>query len=61
MKAQAQTADPYAAAWKNVKSRMAKMTKDEKLQTFVSAGILTKKGNVTKPYKGVFVKAKAAK
>ncbi len=61
MKAQAQTADPYAAAWKNVQRRMSKMTDGEKLQTLVSAGILTEKGNVTKPYKGVFVKTKAAK
>jgi len=34
------------------------MTREEKLQTFVDAGILTKKGNPTKPYRGVFVKAK---
>ncbi len=61
MKAQAQTADPYASAWKNVRSRMSKMTEGEKRQTLVSAGILTEKGNVTKPYKGVFVKAKATK
>jgi hypothetical protein len=34
------------------------MTREEKLQTFVDAGIFTKKGNPTKPYRGVFVKAK---
>ena len=31
------------------------MTPAEKAQTFVSAGILTKKGNVTKRYKKVLV------
>lgn len=61
MKSQAQTADPYAAAWQKVRSRMSKMTDGEKRQTLVSAGILTEKGNVKKPYKGVFVKTKAAK
>ncbi len=34
------------------------MTREEKLQTFVDAGILTKNGNAKKPYRGVFVKAK---
>ena len=31
------------------------MSAAEKREIFVSAGILTKKGNVTKRYKGVFV------
>ena len=34
------------------------MSKEEVLQTFVDAGILTEKGNVRKPYKGVFVPVK---
>lgn len=50
--------DPYAAAWKRAKARLDKMTKEESLQTFVDAGILTEKGNVRKPYKGVFLPAK---
>ncbi len=45
-------------AWERAKKRLAKMNKDEIQQTFVDAGILTKKGNLTKPYRGVFVKAK---
>ncbi|MBK1881460.1 hypothetical protein JIN85_03475 [Luteolibacter pohnpeiensis] len=52
---------PVEAAWERFKKRLDTMTKEEKLQTFVDAGILTKKGNPTKPYKGVFVKAKATK
>jgi hypothetical protein len=35
------------------------MNKEEILETFVSAGILTKNGNLTAPYRGVFVKAKS--
>lgn len=45
-------------AWKRIKKRLANMTREEKLQTFVDAGIFTKKGNPRKPYRGVFVKAK---
>lgn len=45
-------------AWKRIKKRINHMTREEKLQTFVDAGILTKKGNAKKPYRGVFVKAK---
>ena len=44
------------AAWERAKKRWDKMDQGEKLQTFVDAGILTKKGNLTKPYKGAFVK-----
>lgn len=47
------------AAWERFEKRLDKMTREEKLQTFVDAGILTKKGNPTKPYRGVFVKMKA--
>lgn len=46
------------AVWERTKKRLDRMTKEETLQTFVSAGILTKKGNPTKPYRGVFVKVK---
>jgi len=45
-------------AWKRFEKRLDKMTREEKLQTFVNAGILTKKGNPTKPYRGVFAKVK---
>lgn len=47
------------AAWERTKKRLAKMNKDEIQQTFVDAGILTKKGNLTKPYRGAFVKLKS--
>ena len=43
-------------AWERAKKRWDKMDQVEKLQTFVDAGIHTKKGNLTKPYKGAFVK-----
>ena len=36
-----------------IKERLKLMTKNEVLETFVDAGILTKKGNVRKPYRGV--------
>lgn len=52
------SADPLAD-WERVKKRLDSMTKEESLQSFVNAGILTKKGNPTKPYRGVFIKAKA--
>ncbi len=62
MKAKTKPAADYrendiAAAWERTKKRLDKMNKEEILQTFVSAGILTKKGNPTKPYRGLFVKA----
>ena len=46
-------------AWERAKKRWDRMSMEEKSQTFVDAGIFTKKGNPTKPYRGVFVKAKA--
>lgn len=39
------------AAWDRFEKRLDKMTREEKLQTFVDAGILTKKGKLTKPYR----------
>lgn len=47
------------AAWERFEKRLDKMTREEKLQTFVDAGILTKNGNPTKPYRWIFVKAKS--
>jgi hypothetical protein len=47
------------AVWARTKKRLERMSRSEIQATFVSAGILTKKGNLTKPYRGVFVKAKA--
>ena len=47
-------------ALKKFNARLKKMSKDEALQTFVDAGILTKKGNVRRPYRGAIVR-KAAK
>ena len=42
--------------WEIIEKRLDAMSQKEVLQTFVSAGILTEKGNVTKPYLGVFKK-----
>lgn len=47
------------AVWERTKKRLDLMSSEEIQATFVSAGIFTKKGNPTKPYRGVFVKAKA--
>jgi hypothetical protein len=49
---------PYDGLADRIKARLAKMSKEEISETFVRSGILTKKGNVTKPYRGVFVKVK---
>jgi hypothetical protein len=49
-----------SAVWARTKKRLERMTSDEIQKTLVSAGIFTKKGNPTKPYRGVFVKAKAS-
>lgn len=46
-------------AWARAKKRWERMTMEEKNQSFVDAGIFTKKGNPTKPYRGVFMKCKA--
>ena len=51
-------------ASKKFRDRLKKMSQEEILQTFVSAGILTEKGNVRKPYRDAIVpqrKALAAK
>lgn len=42
---------PAEAAWDRFKKRFDLMNYEEKLQTFVDAGILTKKGKLTKPYR----------
>jgi hypothetical protein len=52
-------ATDITAVWERTKKRLDRMTKEKTLQIFVSAGILTKKGNPTKPYRGVFVQMKA--
>jgi len=39
--------------WERTSGRLAKMTAAQRKQTLVDAGILTKKGNVTAPYKQV--------
>jgi hypothetical protein len=48
-------ADP-TGLWNKAKQRLEKMTPEEFGDILVDAGILTKKGNVTKPYRGVLVK-----
>ena len=49
------------AIWQDIQKSRVNFTKEQKLQTFVDAGILTPKGNPTKPYRGVFRKIPAAK
>jgi hypothetical protein len=46
------------ALWKRVSAKFDAMTPKEKAQTYVTAGILTKKGNVRKPYRNVIVPIK---
>ena len=41
--------------WKQVSAKFQGMSAEEKREILVSAGILTKKGNVTKRYKNVIV------
>ncbi len=38
-------------AWKQTEKALHAMTPQEKKQTFVKAGILTKSGKIAKPYK----------
>ena len=49
------------AIWQDIQKSRVNFTKEQKLQTFVDAGILTAKGNPTKPYRGVFRKIPATK
>ena len=51
-----ETNDPYMAAWQRAKTRLDAMSKEEKRQIFVNAGILTQKGEITEPFENVFVK-----
>ena len=46
------------ATWKKISADLKAMTPEQKTQTLVAAGILTKKGNVRKPYKNVIVPVK---
>jgi len=43
------------ATWKRISADLKAMTPKQKAETLVSAGILTQKGNVRKPYKNVIV------
>lgn len=54
------TNDPYMSAWKRAKARLDAMSKEEKRQIFVNAGILTKKGEITEPFENLFVKTTQA-
>ena len=47
--------DDVVAQWKRVSTKFQAMTPEEKRQTFVSAGILTKSGKVHKRYRNVIV------
>lgn len=44
-----------ASLWQQASAKFQKMSAEEKREVFVSAGILTKNGNVTKRYKKVIV------
>ena len=44
-----------ASQWQRASENFQKMSPEEQRDIFVSAGILTKKGNVTKYYKDVIV------
>ena len=46
------------ATWKKISADLKAMTPEQKTQTLVDAGILTKKGNVRKPYRNVIVPVK---
>ena len=58
---QTHTPSDLMAIWQDIQKSRVNFTKEQKLQTFVDAGILTPKGNPTKPYRGVFRKIPAAK
>lgn len=45
------------ALWNQVSAKLQVMTPEEKAGTLVSAGILTRKGNVAKHYRNVIVPA----
>jgi hypothetical protein len=47
--------DPMKA-WEQAADRIRRYSPEEALQSLVSAGILTKKGNPRAPYRGVIVK-----
>jgi len=45
-------------AWKQTKQALDAMTPAQRKQTLINSGILTKKGNVAKPYAKVIKAAK---
>ena len=49
------TKTPLEVTAERVLEKVKKMNQQELLNTFVDAGILTKKGNVKKPYREVLV------
>ena len=55
------TAEPkdVVALWKRVSAKLQTMTPDERADSLVRAGILTKKGNVAKHYRNVIVPIKS--
>lgn len=59
MRAKVTTSLDVRALWNKASERLNKMSLAEKRQTFVDAGILTAKGNFTKPYQKAF-RAKTA-
>lgn len=48
-----QTMDPIKL-WGQVQQKLDRMTSQEKVGTLIDAGILTKAGNPTKPYREMF-------
>ena len=60
MKAQAKATPDIGEVWKRASKRIRNMSEEESLAIFVSAGILTPKGNVRKRFKEVIVPMKPA-
>ena len=46
--------------WERAEKKFRKMSPKEQAQTLVTAGIVTEKMNLRKPYRGVFITKKAA-
>ena len=61
MKSTFADSNDVAALWKRVSAKFQAMTPEEKRQTYVDAGILTKKGNVCKRYRNVIVPVSAGR
>ena len=61
MKPNFRDSNDIAAQWARVSAKFQAMTPEEKRQTYIDAGILTKKGNVCKRYRNVIVPISAGR